>query len=103
MVRWRISQVIFLKRSVGLSHVVLMAKIRSLNPRQQFFERDLPLSEQRVSLQTGAFVHHFHLDGQVLHLRYWKRVKVEVLVEDGVAAVLDDRAPLFLEFSRVQV
>lgn len=56
-----------------------------------------------VSLQTGTLVDNLHLDSKVFHLRNRKGVKVEVLVEDGVAAVLDNGATLFLELSRVQV
>lgn len=74
-----------------------------LDSRKQILQGYLPLSQKVVSLQTGALVDNLHLDGKVFHLRNRKGVKVEVLIEDGVAAVLDNGAPLFLELSRVQV
>lgn len=71
--------------------------------RQQLGQSHLPLSEQRVPLQAGALVHHLELDGEVLHLNRADGVEEEVLVEDRVAAVLDDVAPLLLQLAGVQV
>ena len=76
---------------------------RALKTRQQLPQRDLSLSQQAVPFQTSAFIHHFDLQSKVLHLRRANRVKEEVLVEDRIAAVFDDGAPLLLQLACVAV
>ncbi|KAJ8419023.1 hypothetical protein AAFF_G00005220 [Aldrovandia affinis] len=87
------------QRAASVPHCVRHAKSPSipspdLQPGEELVQRDLPLAQQCVPLQARALVHHLDLDGQVLHLHGGHAVEEEVLVEDRVAAVLDDGASL---------
>ena len=80
-------------------------RVESKGPLQkgeQGGQGQLLLPQQRVPLEAATLVDHLDPEGQFSDTGRPEAIEKEVLIEDGVAAVLNDGAALLLELSRDQ-